>query len=49
MVKAYLRRLERLQAPPKHKRMIMGENALRFLFGDAWQERIAQLARKPKM
>jgi len=31
---AYLRRIERLKAPEEHKRMILGENAMRFLFGD---------------
>jgi len=31
---AYIRRIERLKAPEEHKRMILGENAARFLFGD---------------
>jgi uncharacterized protein len=32
---AYLRRIDRLDAPPDHKTMILGANALRFLFGDS--------------
>jgi predicted TIM-barrel fold metal-dependent hydrolase len=32
---AYLRRIERLKAPPKHKEMILGENALRFIKSSA--------------
>lgn len=31
---AYLRRIERLAAPEEHKKLILGENALRFLFGN---------------
>ena len=31
IIKAYLRRIERLNAPPEHKKMILGENAARFL------------------
>ena len=31
---AYLRRIERLEAPQEHKDMILGLNAKRFLFGD---------------
>ena len=38
VVKAHLRRMERLQAPPRHKDMMLGENAMRFLFGDKWKE-----------
>ena len=34
VIKAYIRRVERLQAPEEHKRMIWGENAMRLLFGD---------------
>lgn len=33
---AYLRRIARLKAPEEHKQMILGGNAMRFLFGDAW-------------
>ena len=32
ITRAYLRRIELLNAPQKHKQMIFGENALRFLF-----------------
>ena len=39
VIKAYLRRIERLVAHQEHKRMILGENAMRFLFGDNWRER----------
>lgn len=35
IIKAYLRRLDRLAAPVEHKRMILGQNAMRFLFGDS--------------
>jgi len=31
IIKAYLRRIDRLNAPPAHKRMILGGNAVRFL------------------
>ena len=41
VVTAYLRRIERLRAPARHKDMILGENATRFLFGDNWRERMA--------
>jgi len=40
VVTAYLRRIERLKAPARHKDMILGENAMRFLFGNNWKERI---------
>ena len=33
VIAAYLHRLDRLRAPEEHKRMILGENALRFLSG----------------
>jgi len=39
VIGAYLRRLERLRAPEEHRRMIMGENAMRFLFGSEWRRR----------
>ncbi len=32
---AYLRRIDRLRAPDEHKRMILGDNALRFIQGAA--------------
>ncbi len=35
VIKAYLRRVERLQAPEEHKKMILGDNAMQLLFGDA--------------
>ena len=35
---AYLRRIERLNAPAKHKEMMLGTNAMRFLFGREWQD-----------
>ena len=38
VIKAYLRRIERLNAPEEHKKMILGENAMRFLFGENWKE-----------
>jgi len=38
LIKAYLRRIDRLEAPAEHKRMILGENAMRFLFGKSWRE-----------
>lgn len=34
---AYLRRIARLKAPEEHKAMILGGNAMRFLFGDGWE------------
>ena len=37
VIKAYIRRVERLQAPDEHKKMIWGENAMRFLFGETPQ------------
>lgn len=33
---AYLRRIEALRAPPEHKAMILGENAMRFLGAQYW-------------
>ena len=36
VVKAYLRRIERLRAPEEHKAMILGRNAMRFIFGEDW-------------
>ena len=44
VIKAYLRRIERLKAPQEHKRMILGENAMRFLLGSNWKEGIDQHA-----
>ncbi|MDP6775876.1 MAG: amidohydrolase family protein [Candidatus Latescibacteria bacterium] len=35
---AYLRRIDRLQAPEEDKRKILGTNAMRFLFGDDWEK-----------
>jgi len=35
---AYLRRMARLRAPEEHKAMILGGNAMRFLFGDGWRD-----------
>lgn len=34
VIAAYLRRIERLNAPQEHKQMILGINAMRFLFGE---------------
>lgn len=34
---AYLRRIALLKAPEEHKSMILGGNAMRFLFGDDWK------------
>ena len=39
VITAYLRRVERLRAPEEHKRMILGENAMRFLFGEDWRDK----------
>jgi len=39
-IKCYLRRIERLKAPAGDKEMILGENAMRFLFGEQWRERM---------
>jgi hypothetical protein len=39
VIKAYLRRIERLKASDDHKRMILGENAMRFMLGDDWKNR----------
>jgi len=39
---AYLRRIERLKASEEDKRKILGTNAMRFLFGDAWAQAIAE-------
>ena len=33
IIKAYLRRIDRLVAPPAHKQMILSDNAMRFLLG----------------
>lgn len=38
VTKAYLRRIARLEAPQEHKDLILGTNAMRFLFGDDWRE-----------
>ena len=39
---AYLRRIERLKASEEDKRLILGINAMRFLFGESWEETIAE-------
>ena len=39
---AYLRRIERLKAPEEDKQKILGINAMRFLFGEAWEQTIAE-------
>jgi len=36
---AYLRRIDRLRAPPEHKEMILGANAMRLLFGERWKDK----------
>ena len=39
---AYLRRIDRLTAPQEDKRKILGITAMRFLFGDSWEQVIAE-------
>ena len=39
---AYLRRIDRMKAPEEDKRKILGTTAMRFLFGDSWEQVIAE-------
>jgi predicted TIM-barrel fold metal-dependent hydrolase len=42
ITRAYVRRLARLKAPEDDKRKIMGISGMRFLFGEDWEEVIAE-------
>jgi uncharacterized protein len=39
---AYLRRIDRLKAPEEDRRQILGSTAMRFLFGDTWEQTISE-------
>ncbi len=45
---AYLRRIDRLQAPEEDRRKILGITAMRFLFGGSWEEAIREKSASTK-